>query len=63
MDYSAVLDRAKNYKQPMVQFLRDIIAIQSLSGKEDKVIARIRKEAEKLGAADKIWTDGWVVCS
>ncbi len=58
MDYSAVLDRAKNYEQPMVQFLRDIIAIQSLSGKEDKVIARIRKEVEKLGAADKIWTDG-----
>ena len=42
----------------MVQFLRDIVAIQSLSGKEDKVIARIRQEVEKLGAADKVWTDG-----
>jgi putative selenium metabolism hydrolase len=58
VDYSAVLAQAKQYEQPMVDFLRDIIAIQSLSGKEDKVIARIRQEVEKLGAADKVWTDG-----
>ncbi len=63
MDYSAVLDRAKNYEQPMVQFLRDIIAIQSLSGKEQKVIERIRKEVEKLARPTKSGPMAWVACS
>jgi putative selenium metabolism hydrolase len=58
VDYSAVSAQAKKYEAQMVQFLRDIVAIQSLSGKENKVIERIRKEVEKLGAADKVWTDG-----
>jgi len=58
MHYSAIAAQAKHYEQPMTDFLRDIVAIQSLSGKEDKVIARIRQEVEKLGYADKIWVDG-----
>ena len=58
MDYSAVLQQARQYEQPMVDFLRDIVAIQSLSGKERNVIERIRQQVELLGAADKVWTDG-----
>src|SRR5271169_2157405 len=58
MHYSAIAAKAKQYEQDMVNFLREIVAIYSPSGKEDKVIARIRQEVEKLGYADKIWTDG-----
>jgi putative selenium metabolism hydrolase len=58
MDYPAIAAAARNYEQPMVDFLREIVAIQSLSGKEDKVINRIRQEVEKLGFADKVWVDG-----
>ena len=58
MDYAAIAAAARNYEEQMVEFLRDIVAIQSLSGKEDKVINRIRNEVEKLGSADKVWTDG-----
>jgi putative selenium metabolism hydrolase len=58
MDFKSIAAAARQYEQPMVDFLRDIVAIQSLSGHEDKVIARIRQEVEKLGFADKIWIDG-----
>jgi putative selenium metabolism hydrolase len=58
MDYPAIASAAKQYEQPMVDFLREIVAIQSLSGHEDKVVARIRQEVEKLGFADKVWVDG-----
>jgi putative selenium metabolism hydrolase len=58
MDYPAIAAAARQYEQPMVDFLRDIVAIKSPSGQEDKVIARIRHEVEKLGFADKVWVDG-----
>src|SRR5205085_4698660 len=57
-DYSAIAAAAKQYEQPMVDFLRDIIAIEGYSGTEKNVINRIRQEVEKLGAADKVWVDG-----
>lgn len=43
----------------MVRFLRDIIAIPSESGREAKVVRRIRKELTSLKACDKIWVDGF----
>src|SRR5579862_8128491 len=58
MDYPAIAAAAKKYERPMVDFLRDIVAIQSLSGQEKNVIDRIKQEIEKLGFADKIWVDG-----
>jgi putative selenium metabolism hydrolase len=58
MDYSAIAQAAKNYEQEMVAFLRDIVAIEGYSGTEKNVIEHIRAEVEKLGAADKVWTDG-----
>lgn len=58
MDYSAIAAGARGYEKQMVEFLRDIVAIRSLSGQEDKVIARIRQEVERLGFADKVWVDG-----
>jgi len=58
MHYSAVAAQAKLYETQMTDFLRDLVAIYSPSGKEDKVIARIQQEVEKLGFADKVWVDG-----
>ena len=58
MDHKAIVGQAKKYEQPMVDFLRDIVAVQSLSGKEGPVIDRIKEEVERLGSADKIWIDG-----
>jgi putative selenium metabolism hydrolase len=58
MDYAAIANAARSYEEPMVAFLRDIIAIEGYSGSEKNVINRIKNEVEKLGAADKIWIDG-----
>ena len=58
MDYAAIAEAAKKHEQPMVDFLRDIVAIEGYSGTEKNVIARIRYEVEKLGFADKITVDG-----
>src|SRR2546423_10416702 len=58
MDYAAIAAAAKQHEQPMVNFLRDIVAIEGYSGSEKNVIERIRQEVEKLGAADKVWVDG-----
>ncbi|HEX8522489.1 MAG TPA: YgeY family selenium metabolism-linked hydrolase [Tepidisphaeraceae bacterium] len=58
MDYAAIAQAAKNYEQDMVNFLRDLIAIEGYSGTEKNVIDRIRNEVEKLAAADKVWVDG-----
>ena len=41
----------------MVRFLRELVAIPSESAEEGDVIARIRREMEKTGAFDRIWTD------
>jgi putative selenium metabolism hydrolase len=52
------LNAAQEYEKPMVQFLREMVAIPSESAEEGPVIARIRKEMEAGGGFDKIWTDG-----
>src|SRR5437868_5341028 len=41
--------RAEAYEADIVQFLRDLIAIPAESGQEGPVIARIRREMEKVG--------------
>jgi putative selenium metabolism hydrolase len=58
MDYAKIAEAAKQYEGQMVDFLRDIIAIEGYSGTERNVINRIKNEVEKLGAADKVWIDG-----
>ncbi|MEE8169779.1 MAG: YgeY family selenium metabolism-linked hydrolase [Phycisphaerae bacterium] len=57
MDFAAIRKRAKHYEKPMVRFLRDIVAIPSESAKEGPVVARIRRELERLKAFDDIRTD------
>jgi len=47
---------ARSFKDDLVKFLRDIIAIPSLSGNEEEVIKRIQQEMQKLGY-DKVWVD------
>src|SRR5687768_9820332 len=58
MSKSPYFQAAQKYEQPMVRFLRDLVAIPSESAEEGPVIARIRKEMEAGGGFDKIWTDG-----
>jgi putative selenium metabolism hydrolase len=50
------LNQARTIEPQLTQFLRDIIAIPSLSSQEGAVIARIRQEMEKLGY-DEITVD------
>ncbi len=57
LNYSAIVQKAKGYEKPMVKLLRDLVAIPGESGTEGPVINRIKREAEKLGAFDKIWID------
>jgi len=40
---------AESLKEDVVKFLREIITIPSMSGKEEAVIQRIKKEMEKIG--------------
>lgn len=47
---------AKSLKSDLVTFLRDIIAIPSVSGNEEQVINRIKQEMEKIGY-HKVWID------
>ena len=47
---------AKLIEDDLIKFLREIIAIPSISGKENEVIKRMQREMEILGY-DKIWTD------
>jgi putative selenium metabolism hydrolase len=58
MDGQAIVRRAEHYRGPMVQFLRDIIAIPSESTQEKGVIDRIAREMKKLRAFDEIRVDG-----
>src|SRR5262245_4307108 len=58
MDASAVMDRAGHYRDDMVRFLRDIVAIPSESTQEKKVIDRIARELRKVRAYDEIRVDG-----
>jgi len=47
---------AVKLQDDLVQFLRDIIAIPSMSGGEKAVVQRMKEEMEKLGY-DKVWID------
>lgn len=47
---------AESLRNDVVKFLRDIIAIPSMNGDEEKVVQRIKEEMLTLGY-DKIWTD------
>jgi putative selenium metabolism hydrolase len=58
MNHAAIVAQAKSHEKSMVKFLRDLVALNSPSGKEEKVIARIEKEVRKLKSADKMWRDG-----
>ncbi|MEC4727614.1 YgeY family selenium metabolism-linked hydrolase [Shewanella sp. D64] len=63
--FSAVLEKAQEYKADMTRFLRDMIAIPSESCDEEKVVLRIKEEMEKVGF-DKVEIDpmgnvlGWI---
>jgi putative selenium metabolism hydrolase len=46
----------KSVKNDLVKFLRDMIRIPSLSGKEGKVIKRMQQEMIKIGY-DEVWID------
>lgn len=56
-DPLAILGRAKRYEKQMVRLLRELIAIPGESAGEGPVLARIRAEAKKLAAFNRIWTD------
>jgi putative selenium metabolism hydrolase len=58
MNHSAIVTQANRHQNAMVKFLRDLVAIQSLSGQEQNVIARIKQEVTRLKSADKMWVDG-----
>ena len=51
-----IAQTADSIKQELVTFLREIIAIPSMCGKEQAVVQRIKKEMEKNGY-DKVWID------
>ncbi len=57
LDYAAIRGLAQGYEEPMVRFLRDIVAIPSPTGDERRVIARIRRELKASGVFERIWTD------
>lgn len=44
-----ILKAARDNEQDVVRFLRDLIAIKSVSSKEEQVILRIREEMERAG--------------
>src|ERR1700693_1347023 len=46
---AAIAAGAKKYEQPMVSFLRDLIAIPAESSQEGPIIQRIRQEMEEVG--------------
>ncbi|MFQ5584983.1 MAG: YgeY family selenium metabolism-linked hydrolase [Calditrichia bacterium] len=52
-----ILELAKSYEAEVTRFLREIVAISSLSSREEAVIERIRQEMEKIGF-DEIRIDG-----
>jgi putative selenium metabolism hydrolase len=52
----AILSAAKKNERSVVKFLRDLIAIKSVSSREEEVISRIREEMERC-AFDDITVD------
>jgi putative selenium metabolism hydrolase len=57
INYQQIYSEAKKNEAHVAQFLRDIIAIKSISSQEEKVVQRIKLEMEKIGF-DEIITDG-----
>ncbi len=49
LDYKAIMKQAENYRADIFRFLRELIAIPAESGQEEKRIARIGAEMEKVG--------------
>jgi putative selenium metabolism hydrolase len=49
IDKNAIMKRAEHYREDMIGFLRDMIAIPSESRQEREVILRIKKEMERTG--------------
>ncbi|MCX7918092.1 MAG: YgeY family selenium metabolism-linked hydrolase [bacterium] len=49
-------EQAEHEKPRLVRFLRELIAIPSLSGNEKKVVDRIKKEMNHVGF-DTVWSD------
>jgi putative selenium metabolism hydrolase len=56
-DYAAILERAKKGEREVVDFLVDLLAIPSPSGKEGRVTERIAGEMSRLGF-DEVRIDG-----
>ncbi|MCH8069749.1 MAG: YgeY family selenium metabolism-linked hydrolase [Candidatus Marinimicrobia bacterium] len=56
MDFRQILQKAEEYKPDISRFLRNMIAIPSESGDEEKVIECVRQEMEQVGF-DKVETD------
>ena len=57
IDFKSILDQAEHYRSDISRFLRDMIAIPSESGDEERVILRIKAEMEKVGF-DRVEIDG-----
>jgi len=55
--FSRILKAAYTLQQDVSQFLRDLIAVRSLSSHEEQVVHRVREEMEKCGF-DEITIDG-----
>src|SRR3989339_555886 len=49
INYKLISKTAQKYKKDIVEFLRDIVAIPSLSTKEEKVVERIAQEMKNIG--------------
>lgn len=56
INFQQVLEKARNYKEDMSKFLRDMIRIPSESCNERDVVLRIKEEMEKVGF-DKVEID------
>ena len=54
--FTKALELANTYQPEMTRFLRDIIALPSESGREEKVVLRIKEEMGKVGF-DRVTTD------
>jgi putative selenium metabolism hydrolase len=55
--YKEILNAAQKNERSVVDFLRDLIAIKSVSSQEEKVVYRIKEEMEKCGY-DEVIIDG-----
>jgi len=44
-----ILARVRELEQPLIAFLRDIVAVPSLSGQEETVVRRVAKEMREVG--------------